>query len=267
VSGVRELLRVSGHVDLASLDPASTPGTKKATAKRDLGPDEALLEQWQEKLTAEKKRSVLLVLQGMDTSGKDGTVKHVVGAIDPQGCRLVSFKQPTDEELARDFLWRVRNALPRPGEIGVFNRSHYEDVLVARVHGLVPPDVWHARYDEINAFEEEIASSGTTIVKVFLHISRDEQARRLIARLDDPTKRWKFNAQDLAERARWDEYTAAYEDVLRLCPGWYVVPADHKWYRNWAIARLLIETLEELRPGYPDPALDIEALKEQIRGS
>ena len=264
MTSVRELLRVDGAVDLAAIDPSATPGTKKSSALKELPIDEALLESWQERLTAEKKRSVLLVLQGMDTSGKDGTVKHVVGAIDPQGCRFVSFKQPTDEEKSHDFLWRIRNALPRPGEVGVFNRSHYEDVLVVRVHGLVPEAVWRARYDQINEFEASLAD--TALVKVFLHISRDEQARRLIARLDDPTKRWKFNDQDLVERGYWNDYMAAYDDAISNCPGWYVVPANHKWYRNWAIARLLIETIEEMGPQYPLPDLDIASLKKRVLG-
>jgi PPK2 family polyphosphate:nucleotide phosphotransferase len=261
---VRELLRVAGRPNLAAIDPASTPGTKKSSAKKQLPEDASVLESWQERLTAEKERAVLLILQGMDTSGKDGTIKHVVGAIDPQGAHVVAFKQPTEEELQHDFLWRIRNALPQAGQIGVFNRSHYEDVLVVRVHKLVDETVWRARYGAINGFESELANTGTTVVKVFLHISKKEQAERLLARLDDPHKRWKFDAQDLAERALWDDYREAYEDAMENCPGWYVVPADHKWYRNWAITRILIETLEEIRPEYPEPDLDIEALKQRI---
>jgi len=268
---VRDLLRVSGAVDLAAIDPAATPGTTKSSAQKELPKDEAILEAWQERLTAEKKRSVLLVLQGMDTSGKDGTIKHVVGAIDPQGAEIATFKKPTTEELAHDFLWRIRQKLPSPGKIGVFNRSHYEDVLIVRVHNLVAEDVWRARYEQIDAFEEEITNGGTTLLKVFLHISKQEQARRLTARLDDPTKRWKFEEGDLAERAHWDEYRVAYEDALRECSRadapWYVVPADRKWYRNWAIARMLIETLEEMRPEYPQPDLDIAGLKAQIEAT
>jgi len=269
VTNVRDLLRFPGGTcDLSKIDSSATPGPSKSKIRAAIAPDTALLESWQERLTAEKKRSVLLVLQGMDTSGKDGTVKHVIGAVDPQGIRLTAFKEPTDEEKAHDFLWRIRNALPRPGEIGVFNRSQYEDVLVVRVHQLVEEEVWRARYDEINDFEAEVAAGGTTIVKVFLHISRNEQARRLIARLDDPTKQWKFNDHDIAERGRWDDYTRAYEDVISECSTevapWYIVPADKKWYRNWAIARLLIETLEALRPEYPHPDLDVKALKARL---
>ncbi len=261
---VRDLLRASGRVDLARIDTGSTPGTDKAAAKKQLPKDAGALEAWQERLTAENARSILLVLQGMDTSGKDGTITHVVGAINPQGAQIADFKQPTREELSHDFLWRITKQLPAAGKIGVFNRSHYEDVLVVRVHNLVDESVWSARYAEINEFEADLAHHGTTIVKVFLHISKKEQAERLIARLDDPTKRWKFDEQDLVERGSWNDYREAYEDAIEKCPGWFVVPADHKWYRNWAVARILIETLEEMRPEFPQPDLDIKGLKKRI---
>jgi PPK2 family polyphosphate:nucleotide phosphotransferase len=269
---VRELLRVdpgAGSTALAGIDPSSTPGVKgKSKAKAAFARDAEALADWQERLYAEERRSVLLVLQGMDASGKDGTVKHVIGAMNPQGCRITTFKAPTAEELRHHFLWRVRRALPPPRHVGIFNRSHYEDVLIVRVHGLVAKGVWGKRYDEINRFEEKVAESGTVIVKVMLHISFDEQRERLLARLDDPTKRWKFNPDDLAERARWTEYQQAYEDVLERCSTevapWYVVPADRKWYRNWAVTRLLIETLEHMAPQYPEPTLDVDPLKARL---
>jgi PPK2 family polyphosphate:nucleotide phosphotransferase len=196
----------------------------------------------------------------MDCGGKDGTVHHVIGQMNPQGLRITGFGPPTEEERQHDFLWRIRRALPEPGYIGVFNRSHYEDVLIVRVHQLVSEDVWRGRYEEINAFERELADSGFTIVKIMLHISREEQLERLKARLDDPTKRWKFNPADIDERAKWDEYQRAYHDALANCSTdlapWYVVPADRKWYRDWAVARLLQDTLESLKLRYPDPDFD-----------
>jgi PPK2 family polyphosphate:nucleotide phosphotransferase len=191
----------------------------------------------------------------MDTSGKGGTVKHVVAGLNPAGLRVRSFGTPTEDERRHHFLWRIRRALPQPGEIGVFDRSHYEDVLIVRVHDLVPPEAWGRRYAEINRFERALAAEGTTLVKVFLHIGYDEQRARLLARLDRPDKRWKFSPSDIEERALWPAYQQAYEAVLERCSTpaapWYVVPADHKWYRNWAISRLLLEHLEELRPEFP----------------
>jgi PPK2 family polyphosphate:nucleotide phosphotransferase len=222
----------------------------------------------QEGLFVEGTRSVLVVLQAMDTGGKDGTIEHVFGTMNPAGVGVAAFKKPTDEELAHHFLWRIERRLPGPGQIMIFNRSHYEDVLVARVHSLVPEDVWSGRYDEINAFEAKVAAAGTTIVKCFLDISYDEQRARLVARLDDPDKRWKFNEGDIDERARWADYQAAYEDALQRCgtdiAPWYVIPADRKWYRNWAVSSLLAETLEEMAPRHPRPVLDIERLKARL---
>ena len=233
--------------------------------------DQEKLRQLQERLYAEGKRSLLLVLQGMDTSGKDGTIIHVIGAVDPQGVKITGFKAPTAEERRHDYLWRIRNALPAVREIGIFNRSHYEDVLIVRVKNLVPESVWSKRYNEINRFEREVITSGTTIVKVCLHISFDEQRERLLARLLDPTKRWKFKPSDLEERGRWSDYQVAYDAALFRCSTpnapWYVVPANKKWYRNWAITRILIETLEEMDPRYPEPDLDIPALTERLTSS
>ena len=241
----------------------------KAKAARDLAKEAARLGELQERLYAEGKRSLLLVLQGTDTSGKDGTVSHVIRAMNPEGCRITSFKEPTAEERRHGYLWRIRRALPPPRYVGVFNRSHYEDVGIVRVHDLVPQRVWRARYEQINNFERQLARRGTTIVKVFLHISLKEQTRRLLARLDDPTKRWKFDSKDVEERGYWDAYVAAYEEAIARCSTnvapWYVVPADNKWYRNWAVARLLIETLEAMGPEYPQPKLQIKKLKAQIK--
>jgi PPK2 family polyphosphate:nucleotide phosphotransferase len=214
------------------------------------------------------RRRVLVVLQAMDCGGKDGTVNHVIGRLNPQGLRITGFGVPTPEERRHDFLWRIRKALPLPGYIGVFNRSHYEDVLVARVHRLVPEEVWRQRYEVINAFERQLVGDGVTIVKIMLHISREEQLARLQARLADPTKRWKFNPGDIDERGRWAAYQEAYRDALANCSTdlapWFVVPADRKWYRDWAVARLLQETLESLKLRYPDPDFDVAAQLERL---
>jgi PPK2 family polyphosphate:nucleotide phosphotransferase len=269
---MRDRLRVddsTGPVVLAGIDPASTPGVKgRRKAEEGLARDAKKLRDLQERLYAEDQRALLLVLQGTDASGKDGTVKHVFGSVNPQGCRVTTFKAPTEQELRHHFLWRIRRALPERRMIGIFNRSHYEDVLIARVHGLVPRTVWEGRYDEINRFERKLVGSGTTVVKVMLHISFEEQRERLLARLRDPTKRWKFNPEDLDERERWTEYQEAYEAVLERCSTdeapWYVVSADRKWYRNWAVGRLLLETLEGMAPQYPEPNLNIEEVEARL---
>jgi len=269
---VREQLRarpVRNKFSLDAIDPSDTDGMTKAKAARDLKKEADRLYVLQERLYAEGKRSLLLVLQGTDTSGKDGTVSHVIRAMNPQGCKITSFKEPTAEEKRHGFLWRIRRALPLPGYVGVFNRSHYEEVGIVRVHNLVPPSVWRTRYETINNFEREVARRGTTIVKVFLHISFEEQTRRLLARLDDPTKRWKFDAKDVAERDYCTDYVAAYSEAIGRCSTnvapWFVVPADNKWYRNWAVARLLIEALKEMDPQYPEPTLPIKQLKARIK--
>ncbi len=218
----------------------------------------------QDRLWAEKKRAVLLVLQALDAGGKDGTVKKVCRAVNPMGLRTVAFKAPNEAELAHDFLWRVHKVVPELGEIGVFNRSHYEDVLIARVNGLVPEETWRGRYRAIRGFERMLARAGTEIVKVYLHISRDEQAERFRRRLTDPAKNWKFNEADLDVRRRWDDYRAAYEDAMEETGAahapWYVVPADHKWYRNWAVTQILVETLEAMAPAYPKPTEDLSKI-------
>jgi PPK2 family polyphosphate:nucleotide phosphotransferase len=249
--------------DRDAADTKGAPGDKKATQKvlDELGERLMAL---QDRLYAESGQALLVVLQAMDAGGKDGTVKHVFAGANPQGVRVTSFKQPTPQELAHDFLWRIHAAAPAHGYIGIFNRSHYEDVLVARVHELVDESVWRRRYRHINHFEALLHDAGTRVVKLFLHISREEQAERLRKRLEDPEKRWKFRRGDLAERERWDDYMAAYEEAIARTSTehapWYVVPADHKWFRNWAVSRIVIETLEAMDPRYPEPAEDLDGI-------
>jgi len=258
-----------GRLDLAPIDPSETNGLKRHQADERTLADEEHIMSLQECLHAEGKRSVLIVLQGMDTSGKDGTVRHALRGLNPQGVRIVSFKAPTPNELRHDFLWRVRRQLPRPGEIVIFNRSHYEDVLIAKVRELASPQVIDARYGLINRFEAGIVKQGTVIVKLFLHISVEEQQARLLARLGDPDKHWKFSGSDISERPYWDDYQTAYGAAIGRCSTatapWYVIPANRKWYRNWAVSQLLIETMEEMKSTYPNPHLDIRALKKQIK--
>lgn len=249
-------------IRLPKIDPSGTPGFKgdkeAAEARVEALADE--LNGLQDMLFAENKQRLLVVLQAMDTGGKDGTIRSVFARVGQQGARVANFKAPTSTELAHDYLWRVHQQLPGRGEIVIFNRSHYEDVLVVRVHELVSKSVWRRRFDQINAFEQMLAEEGTTIVKFFLHISRAEQKERLEARVSEPDKRWKFNPGDLDERERWDEYMAAYEDVLnktsRPWAPWYVVPADRKWYRNLVVAETLVATLKGLGMAYPKPEWD-----------
>jgi PPK2 family polyphosphate:nucleotide phosphotransferase len=267
---LRELLRARPDADpLARHGTDSHPGVKsKKKAAKQAGRDGGQLAGLQERLWAEKTRTILLVLQGIDTSGKDGTIEHVIGQVNPLGCRITSFTRPTEEEARHHFLWRIRKALPEPGQIGVFGRSHYEDVIVPRVHGGLTETELDQRYAEIAGFEAALAAGSTTVVKCFLHIGFEEQRERLLARLDDPDKRWKFEESDIDERARWPKYQDAFREVLRRSDRddapWYVVPADRKWYRNWAVGRLLLETLVEMAPEYPRPALDIPALKARL---
>lgn len=264
---LRERLRVAQgrRIRLSGIDPSDTHGRTKAGSAAALEAGLQRLSKLQDRLWAEAKHSLLIVLQGMDASGKDGTIRHVMSAFNPMGCPVASFKVPTAEELAHDFLWRVHPHAPGKGEIAIFNRSHYEDVLVVRVHELVPKSVWQLRYDQINAFEETVASGGATIVKFFLHIDRDEQRQRLQARLDDPTKRWKFKTGDLVERKLWDGYMAAYEDTLSRCSTaiapWYIVPANNKWFRDLAVAEIVGDVIEDLDPQYPQPSEDLSAIR------
>ncbi|MEA3338111.1 MAG: polyphosphate kinase 2 family protein [Chloroflexota bacterium] len=220
------------------------------------------LRELQEVLYAEHRHKLLIVLQAMDSGGKDGTIRHAFTGVNPQGVRVASFKVPTAEEMAHDYLWRIHKETPGSGEIVIFNRSHYEDVLVVRVHELAPKKVWMKRYDHINAFEKTLADEGTTILKFYLNISPDEQKERLQARLDEPNKNWKFNVGDLAERKLWPEYMKAYEDVFsktstRQAP-WYIVPGNRKWYRNLVISKVIIDTLEGLDMAYPEPEEDLD---------
>ncbi|TMC94000.1 MAG: polyphosphate kinase 2 family protein [Chloroflexi bacterium] len=270
---VRELLVAKpgdGHFRLIEIDPDTTPGLKgKHRAKTDLARHRDSLFKLQERLYAERKRALLVVLQAMDTGGKDGTVTHVIGNMNPQAVLISSFKAPTPEEKGHGFLWRIRKRLPEKGYIGIFNRSHYEDVLVARVHNLAPPDVIERRYEKINAFERKLTRSGTRVVKLMLHISYDEQRQRLIDRLKNPDKHWKFSEHDIDERGYWDDYQSAYSIAISRCSTdwapWFVIPADDKDYRNWAVASILIETLEEMNPQYPRPKLDVPRLIKRLK--
>jgi PPK2 family polyphosphate:nucleotide phosphotransferase len=253
-------------VDLDALDAASTegaPGDKQET-KAALDDLRKRLRELQDRLWAEQKQSLLVVLQAMDGGGKDGTIKHVFRGVNPQGCRVTSFKKPTEDELAHDFLWRVHKVTPALGEIGIFNRSHYEDVLVVRVHDLVPEPVWRGRYELINAFESGLAAASTRVVKFYLHISKEEQAERFRRRLERPDKRWKFKTGDLAERERWDDYMKAFREAIaetstEVAP-WYVIPADKKWYRNWAVLTTLLDVLHDMDPQYPDPEENLDSV-------
>jgi PPK2 family polyphosphate:nucleotide phosphotransferase len=235
------------RVDLARYDPRQDAGLEKEEGEERLKALDEELAELQELLYAAGRHSVLLILQGLDTSGKDGAVKRVLKEVNPAGCHIVSFKAPTAHELAHDFLWRVHAAVPERGQLGVFNRSHYEDVLVARVHDLVPEAVWRARYDQINAFERLLTDTGTILIKCFLYISKAEQEERLLARERDVTKAWKLSSGDWVERRSWERYIAAYEDALSACSTpaapWRIVPADRKWFRNLAVAQLLVEAL------------------------
>ncbi len=219
----------------------------------------------QDVLYAQGRHALLVVLQAMDAGGKDGTIDHIFSGVNPQGCQVTSFKAPTPLEKSHDFLWRIHRAAPAKGMIGIFNRSHYESVLVERIHGYAPKDVWKKRYDHINAFEKLLVDEGTTIVKFYLHISKKEQAERLQARIDDPTKNWKFNPGDLEERKYWDAYMEAFDDLLERCSTehapWYVIPSDKKWYRNYVISDVLLQAVKQLDLKYPEPIPDIKNYK------
>jgi PPK2 family polyphosphate:nucleotide phosphotransferase len=251
----RLMIEPGSTVRLAERDPSETHGWAKDAARAKVAADLTRLADLQERLFAERKQRVLVVLQGIDAAGKDGTITHVLSALNPRGAPVTYFGVPSSTELAHDYLWRVHAATPRPGEIGIFNRSHYEDVLIVRVHDLVPKARWSRRYTQINDFERMLSEEGTTIVKFFLVIDRDEQRERLQARYDDPTKRWKVNTGDLAERARWDEYIAAFDEALTRCSTkvapWYVIPANRKWFRDLAVGEILADVLEGLDPQYP----------------
>ena len=252
-------------VRLKDYDPGYTGKYRDEQQIEDeLAKDLEKLTDLQERLYAENERAFLIVLQGIDTGGKDGTVRHVFRGLNPQGVQITSFKQPSAEELSHDFLWRIHQHAPAKGTIGVFNRSHYEDVLVVRVHDLVPKKIWKERFDHINRFEEMLTEHNITILKFFLYISKDEQKRRFEERLENPKKQWKFAMGDLAERKLWDDYIEAYEDMLTKCNSeyapWHIVPADHKWYRNLIVTRTLVEALEAMDLKYPTPIANIDQI-------
>jgi PPK2 family polyphosphate:nucleotide phosphotransferase len=272
---ISELLRApSGRIQLSAIDPRATPGFKgkKADGQAALAGHQARLEELQEQLFAQGraggKRSLLLVLQGLDTSGKGGTVGHVVGAMNPGGVHAASFGPPTKEELSHDFLWRIRAQLPRAGKVGVFDRSHYEDVVTVGVLGLADKATIGRRLTTIKRFEERLADGGMEIVKCYLHISPEEQRARLLARLDDPTKQWKYNPGDLATRERWMDHVEAYERAMARssteAAPWHIIPADRKWYRNWAVSAILIERLEAMGLDWPKPDYDVEAERTKL---
>jgi PPK2 family polyphosphate:nucleotide phosphotransferase len=262
----RYLVKPGMKVKLSDWDPNDTSEFKgnKEQARMEVQKLAHRLEELQELLFAEHKHKILIVLQAMDTGGKDGAIRHVFETVNPQGTRVANFKEPSLEELDHDYLWRVHKQVPAKGELVIFNRSHYEEVLIVRVHKLVPPDIWKQRFDQINAFEQMLAENGTTILKFYLHIDKEEQKQRLQARLDDPDKHWKFHKGDLEERKLWDEYMQAYEDVLNKTSSaaapWIIVPANHKWYRDLVISSVLVETLEGLKMKFPQPEEDLEGL-------
>jgi PPK2 family polyphosphate:nucleotide phosphotransferase len=262
----RELMvRPGSRIRLADIDPADTHGVRKQDAEDHLVKDCDRLSVLQYLLYAEARRAVLVVLQGIDAGGKDGTIQHVMSGLNPQGVKVTAFKVPEGAEKRHDYLWRVHQAAPERGQIGIFNRSHYEDVLVVRVHGLVPKPVWKKRYQQINDFERILSDNDVRIVKFLLYIDKEEQARRFRERLDDKTKNWKFSPADVRERQYWDQYIDAYEDMLRKCSTraapWYVIPANKKWFRNLAVAKILRGELEAMKLKYPKPAADLSAIQ------
>ncbi len=244
---------------LKNFDPDDTFGKKR----NDDAHQKSLrrLRELQHLLYADKRYALLIILQALDAGGKDGTIRHVMSGVNPQGCEVVSFKAPTSEELAHDFLWRIHKAVPNRGNIGIFNRSHYEDVLIVRVHDLVPKEVWRRRYRQINDFEQILTENGVTILKFFLHISREEQKRRFEARIEDSSRNWKLSLPDFEERQHWDDYTEAYEEALQRCSTqwapWHVIPANKKWFRNYLVAELVVQALDRMRLKYPPPSVDI----------
>jgi len=259
-------LKPGDRVQLLAVDPAGTHGFEKGEElDKALTKNVARLDELQYLLYAEHRRALLVVLQGMDASGKDGTIRHVMTGFNPQGCRVTPFKTPTPVELGHDFLWRVHQVVPGKGDVAIFNRSHYEDIVVVRVHKLVPTNVWEGRYDQIKDFERYLAENDVVIVKFFLHISKEEQKQRLQRRLDDPKRQWKVSLSDFEDRKQWKDYQRAYEDALTECntkeAPWYVVPADKKWFRNLAVSQILVETLEALDMHFPKPTVDLSRVK------
>jgi PPK2 family polyphosphate:nucleotide phosphotransferase len=259
-------VRPGKRVKLSRYDAADTFGYEKGPAAKKLVEKAvARLDELQGILYAENKHAVLILLQGMDTAGKDGTIRHVMSGVNPQGCRVTSFRVPSYQEAQHDFLWRAHLAVPGRGQIGIFNRSYYEDVLVVRVHKLVPEEIWKKRFEQINNFEAMLAENNVTLLKFFLHISKDEQKRRFETRLDDPSHQWKLSPADLAERKFWNDYVEAYETVLTKCntddAPWYIIPANHKWFRNLAVSRIIARTFEAFHSKYPKPSFDFSHYK------
>ena len=258
-------------VRLDDFDPAFKGKHSKSQAVRKTEELRVTMSELQQKLFAERKRSLLVCLQALDAGGKDGVIKHVIGSMNPEGCDVANFKEPTQEELAHDFLWRVEAKTPKRGEVAIFNRSHYEDVLIGRVHNLVPKEVWSKRYDQINDFERRLAANGTHILKFFLHISKEEQLKRFEQRLDDPTKRWKISESDYTEREYWDDYVRAYEEALFKCntgdAPWFVIPADHKWFRDLAVSEIIVATLEEMNIQVPKLTINIEDIRRKYHSA
>lgn len=263
----KELRAAPGkRIKLAHWDPGDTLGWEKdRKMKQSLARAIERLDALQYLLYAEHRRALLIVLQGLDAGGKDGTIRHVMSGVNPQGCRVTSFKKPSAEELGRDFLWRIHRAVPPYGDIGIFNRSHYEDVLVVRVHNLAPREVWSRRYEQINQFERMLHENNIRILKFFLHIGKDEQKKRFEQRIHDKNRQWKISESDFAERKYWSEYTEAYEEALTRCGTpevpWYIIPSNKKWFRNLAVSHIIAETLEELHMKFPPPSVDIKKLK------
>jgi len=260
------LVRPGKKLKFADHSPDETGEFKeKADALPAIAKDIEKLADLQNVLYAESKQSMLVILQAIDAGGKDGTIRQVFSGVNPQGCNVTSFKAPSDLEKSHDFLWRIHAQVPHKGMIGIFNRSHYESVLVERVKKLAPKDVWSKRYTHINAFEKMLSDEGVTILKFFLHISKEEQKHRMMARLDQQSKNWKFNPDDLADRELWDQYMEAYEDAMEECSTpyapWYIVPANHKWFRNWLVGDILVRTLKAMDPKYPDPPEGLEKIK------
>jgi PPK2 family polyphosphate:nucleotide phosphotransferase len=262
------LVKPGSKISLSDIDPGfKGTGIAKEKARAITQRHTARLSELQELLYAEHKRSLLICLQAIDGGGKDSTIRHVFGAFNPQGCKVSAFKQPTSVERDHDFLWRAHRDVPAKGDVAIFNRSHYEEVLVTRVHGLVPTTVWSKRYEQINGMEKILAENGTHILKFFLHISKDEQLERFRERLEDPTKQWKINPSDYTERKLWDDYMKAFEDMLSKCSAkhapWFVIPANHKWFRDLAVSQIVVTYLEGLRMAYPKPAANLKEIRKK----
>ena len=266
MKNLARVLRImpGSKVALSDIDPGDTHGAKKKDAEAALQKHREELGLLQYRLYAEAKRSLLVVLQGIDAAGKDGTIRHVMTGLNPQGVRVTAFKVPEGPEKRHDYLWRIHRAIPEKGDIGIFNRSHYEDVLVVRVHGIAPKPAWSKRFDQINDFERMLTQNRVEVVKFMLYISKEEQAKRFQERLEDKDKHWKFSEADLKEREYWDQYIEAYDDVLRKCSTawapWYVIPSNHKWFRNMAVAQILVETLERMKLKFPKAAAGLDKI-------